>query len=166
MTSSVTTWPYCVFNIWPFASMKICPKASNFCQSVGISPNLVTLMTRQPWRSWILCIQFSPRAAFVVFWACQFSCFTQLYILFPFGNLVNFKTHLCVLRSMLDQNMFVNKFRKHSFSARCQWHLLNVQFSKTWIPSVNNQTHDTRQSSSFLYTSHVWGILPYAYFPQ
>ena len=58
-------WPDCVFNIWPFTAMKICPKANklyqselkilpkakhnlnkflNIRQSSGISPNLITLV--------------------------------------------------------------------------------------------------------------------------
>ena len=59
VTNSVNWWQDCVFNIWPFSVMKICPNAYklyqielknckrflNIGQSGGISPNLVTLVT-------------------------------------------------------------------------------------------------------------------------
>ena len=40
--TSVTRWQDCVFNIWPFTAMNICPKAYKLCQSelkLGPKPN-------------------------------------------------------------------------------------------------------------------------------
>ena len=75
-SNSVTRWPDCVFNIWPFPTLKFaqkhtksanaskklclkpikptiyCQRFLHICQSGGISPNLVTLSSKWISRFW------------------------------------------------------------------------------------------------------------------